>query len=152
MQYRAGLIHAKLPQKAAISQTLLGVQVQIGGSTTELIYKVRLGSSCSIAPNIGHRRRFGAATKLPASARAPVGYSRTKSDNAANSRSNGAISPRDGADLPAAQAVVTKELLSLAVGETRDFEFRPTVPGDLRIEVRHPTDGRFRTSIDVQVR
>ena len=45
MQDNAELTPAKLPQKAAISQTFLGVQVQIGGSTTELIYKVRLGSS-----------------------------------------------------------------------------------------------------------
>ena len=57
---------------------------------------------------------------------------------------------KDGIDLPAAQALVTKNLLSLAVGETRDFEFQPTVAGDLRVEVRLP-DGRLRTSIDVQV-
>jgi hypothetical protein len=31
MQDRAELIHAKLPQKAAVSQTFLGVQDQIGG-------------------------------------------------------------------------------------------------------------------------
>ena len=58
---------------------------------------------------------------------------------------------KDGVDLPAAQALVTKDLLSLAVGETRDFEFRPTGAGDLRVEVRLP-DVRLRTSIDVQVR
>ena len=57
---------------------------------------------------------------------------------------------KDGVDLPTAQAVITKELLSLAVGETRDFEFQPTAAGNLRVEFRHP-DGRFRTSIDVRV-
>jgi FtsP/CotA-like multicopper oxidase with cupredoxin domain len=57
---------------------------------------------------------------------------------------------KDGVDLPPTQAVVTKDVLSLAVGETRDFEFRPMVAGDLRVEVRLP-DGRLRTGIDVQV-
>jgi FtsP/CotA-like multicopper oxidase with cupredoxin domain len=45
---------------------------------------------------------------------------------------------KDGADLPLQQIVNTKEPLSIAVGETRDFEFRPTAPGDLRVELRMP--------------
>jgi FtsP/CotA-like multicopper oxidase with cupredoxin domain len=58
---------------------------------------------------------------------------------------------KDGADLPPQQIVSTKEALSLAVGETRDFEFKPTAPGDLRVEIRLP-NGNLRTSIGVQVR
>jgi len=55
-----------------------------------------------------------------------------------------------GADLPAAQTLVTKDVLSLAVGETREFEFRLTVAGNVRMEVRR-LDGSLRTSIGVQV-
>jgi manganese oxidase len=58
---------------------------------------------------------------------------------------------KDGADLPPNQTLTTAEVLSLSVGETRDFEYRPTSPGDLRVEIRNP-DGRLRTSIGVLVR
>ena len=58
---------------------------------------------------------------------------------------------KDGADLPPSQAVVTKSTQPLAVGETRDFEFRPTTAGDMRFEVRTST-GLARASMDVQVR
>lgn len=57
---------------------------------------------------------------------------------------------KDGVDLPPGQVQVTQEALSLAVGETRDFEYRPTEPGRLRVEIRLP-DGRLRASIDVIV-
>jgi FtsP/CotA-like multicopper oxidase with cupredoxin domain len=58
---------------------------------------------------------------------------------------------KDGADLPPAQIVVTKEALSLAVGETRDFDFKPGAPGILQVEVRLP-NGALRTKIDIEVR
>lgn len=58
---------------------------------------------------------------------------------------------KDGADLPPQQALVTHQALSLAVGETRDFEFTPADARDLRVEIRLP-DGRLRTSIDIVVR
>jgi FtsP/CotA-like multicopper oxidase with cupredoxin domain len=57
---------------------------------------------------------------------------------------------KDGADLPPAQIAVTKEALSLAVGETRDFEFTPGEAGTLQVEVRLP-NGALRTKIDVEV-
>jgi FtsP/CotA-like multicopper oxidase with cupredoxin domain len=57
---------------------------------------------------------------------------------------------KDGADLPPAQISVTKEALSLAVGETRDFEFTPGEAGTLQVEVRLP-NGALRTKIDVEV-
>jgi hypothetical protein len=69
----------------------------------------------------------------------------------ASSQSNGATSPRMVPDLPPAQIVDTKEALSLAVGETRDFEYQPKGPGNLRVEVRLP-NGALRTKIDIEVR
>jgi FtsP/CotA-like multicopper oxidase with cupredoxin domain len=58
---------------------------------------------------------------------------------------------KDGADLPPSQAVVTKSMESLAVGETRDFEYRPMIAGEMRFEVRTST-GVVRAVMDVQVR
>ena len=58
---------------------------------------------------------------------------------------------KDGADLPPQQIVNTKEALSVAVGGTRDFDFRLTAPGDLRVEIRLPS-GSLHTKIDVEVR
>jgi FtsP/CotA-like multicopper oxidase with cupredoxin domain len=58
---------------------------------------------------------------------------------------------KDAIELPPEQVVVTDQALSLAVGETRDFEYTPTEPGDLRVEIRLP-NGNLRTSIDVRVR
>ena len=42
---------------------------------------------------------------------------------------------KDGADLPEALATVRPAFQQLGNGETYDFEFTPTAPGDLRIEV-----------------
>jgi FtsP/CotA-like multicopper oxidase with cupredoxin domain len=57
---------------------------------------------------------------------------------------------KDGVELPPGQVRITSEPLSLAVGETRDFEYQPTTAGPMRIEVRLP-NGTLRTSIDVEV-
>jgi hypothetical protein len=56
---------------------------------------------------------------------------------------------KDGVELPAPQAVTTRGLLTLAVGETRDFEFRPETKGELKIEVHIPE--RLRASIGIEV-
>jgi FtsP/CotA-like multicopper oxidase with cupredoxin domain len=56
---------------------------------------------------------------------------------------------KDGFELPATQSMTTRELLSLAVGETRDFEFRPETPGELQIEVHLPE--RLRASLGIEV-
>jgi FtsP/CotA-like multicopper oxidase with cupredoxin domain len=58
---------------------------------------------------------------------------------------------KDAIELPPEQVVDTDQALSLAVGETRDFEFTPATAGDLRVEIRLPNGG-LRTSIDVRVR
>jgi len=42
---------------------------------------------------------------------------------------------KDGADLPPNQATVRAAMLTIGVGETYDFEYEPTAPGDLRIDV-----------------
>ena len=42
---------------------------------------------------------------------------------------------KDGADLPPNQATVRAATLTIGVGETYDFEYEPTGPGDLRIDV-----------------
>jgi manganese oxidase len=59
---------------------------------------------------------------------------------------------KDGADLPASQAVESKaDRQSLTVGETRDFEFQPATPGQLSFEVRNIL-GRVRGTLTIQVR
>jgi FtsP/CotA-like multicopper oxidase with cupredoxin domain len=57
---------------------------------------------------------------------------------------------KDAVDLSREQARTTDQALSLAVGETRDFEFTPQAPGEMRIEIVLP-DGSVRTSIGVRV-
>ena len=42
---------------------------------------------------------------------------------------------KDGADLPAAQAVPRPAQQIVAVGETYDFEFAPSAPGDMQLEL-----------------
>lgn len=42
---------------------------------------------------------------------------------------------KDGADLPPNQATVRAATLTIGVGETYDFEYEPTGPGDLRLDV-----------------
>lgn len=49
---------------------------------------------------------------------------------------------KDGADLPAAQRVVTPAELQFGVGEIYDVEFTPRTPGDLRLRFGYPP--RFR--------
>lgn len=58
---------------------------------------------------------------------------------------------KDGADLPPSQAVVTKSMQAVAVGETRDFEYRPMAAGEMRFEVRTSAE-LVRARMDVQVR
>jgi hypothetical protein len=42
---------------------------------------------------------------------------------------------KDGADLPRALATVRPAFLPLSNGEIYDFEYTPTVPGQLQLEV-----------------
>ena len=58
---------------------------------------------------------------------------------------------KDGADLPPAQALEGKAVQQLTVGETRDYEVRPTEPGDLAFEVRNVV-GAVRGVLIVEVR
>ena len=58
---------------------------------------------------------------------------------------------KDGADLPAAQALEREARQVISVGETYDFEFVPAAPGDLRLEVLRPFN-RTRAVAEVQVR
>jgi len=48
---------------------------------------------------------------------------------------------KDGADLPAVQRWPRSAYLLTGPGETADFEFTPTVPGDLRLEVKTQLPG-----------
>jgi FtsP/CotA-like multicopper oxidase with cupredoxin domain len=41
---------------------------------------------------------------------------------------------KDGADLPPNQATMRPATLTISVGETYDFEYEPTGPGELRLE------------------
>ena len=45
---------------------------------------------------------------------------------------------KDGSDLPPPQAMLRGARQLVAVGETYDFEFEPTAPGDLRLETYRP--------------
>jgi FtsP/CotA-like multicopper oxidase with cupredoxin domain len=57
---------------------------------------------------------------------------------------------KDGANLPAAQALEHEARQTLGVGEIYDFEFQPVAKGDLRLEVQRPN--RTLTVMEVQVR
>jgi len=55
---------------------------------------------------------------------------------------------KDGADLPPAQATKRPASQIISVGETYDFEFEPTAPGELRLEViRRGTSGFMTTQL-----
>ncbi len=50
---------------------------------------------------------------------------------------------KDGADLPPAQRTPRRAFLMTGPGETADFTFTPTQPGDLRLEVRTAVSGWY---------
>jgi len=58
---------------------------------------------------------------------------------------------KDGADLPASQAVVTATPLVTGPGETVDFEYRPDGAGDLVLDLNSPFAG-WRLKVPVTVR
>ena len=53
---------------------------------------------------------------------------------------------KDGADLPEGQRSLTPAQLTIAVGETYDFELRPNQTGDVMLEVVRPAN-RFPAEI-----
>jgi FtsP/CotA-like multicopper oxidase with cupredoxin domain len=58
---------------------------------------------------------------------------------------------KDGADLPAAQALESKaDRQSLTTGETRDYEWRPMAAGDYKVEVRNIA-GKVRATLMIEV-
>jgi FtsP/CotA-like multicopper oxidase with cupredoxin domain len=59
---------------------------------------------------------------------------------------------KDGADLPAAQRVERPARQIVSMGETYDFEFTPSAPGDLRLEVRAGGAGPLLARVPVKVR
>ena len=58
---------------------------------------------------------------------------------------------KDGMDLPPAQALERDARQVVSVGETFDFEFKPAMKGDLRLEVLRPGN-RTLAVTEVQVR
>jgi manganese oxidase len=58
---------------------------------------------------------------------------------------------KDGAELPPAQALEQVADQVVSIGETYDFEFRPTAAGDLRLEVLRPFNRTWAVQ-EVQVR
>jgi hypothetical protein len=48
---------------------------------------------------------------------------------------------KDGADLPPAQRRLQPSHLITGTGETADFEFTPTAPGNLRLEIKTQLPG-----------
>lgn len=58
---------------------------------------------------------------------------------------------KDGADLPAVQATERSEPLLTGPGETADFEFTPSAPADLVIDLNSPFAG-WRLAVPVRVR
>ena len=57
---------------------------------------------------------------------------------------------KDGADLPASQAVRRRAALT-GPGETADFEYRPRTPGELWLTVDSPFAG-WRLDVPVKVK
>ena len=57
---------------------------------------------------------------------------------------------KDGADLPARQAVVKRARILMGPGETADFEFTPTIAGDLLLDVVTDLKG-WRVSVPIHV-
>ncbi len=59
---------------------------------------------------------------------------------------------RDGADLPAGAAAPARARQIVSIGETYDFEFVPSRPGSLRLEIRTPAPpGRLLVRVPIRV-
>ena len=62
---------------------------------------------------------------------------------------------KDGADLPAVQAITGPATLSFTPGEIHDVEFTPRTPGELTLEFAMPPQGRAAgqvTTVPIRVR
>ncbi len=57
---------------------------------------------------------------------------------------------KDGAELPAPAQVVRSAAFIAGPGETMDFEYRPTAPGPLHLEVQQRT-GLWKTRLPIRV-
>jgi len=57
---------------------------------------------------------------------------------------------KDGAELPPRQQVVQPAAMVTGPGQTMDFEYRPTEPGLLRLDVQQRT-GAWKTSLPIRV-
>ena len=58
---------------------------------------------------------------------------------------------KDGMDLPSDQAVSRSSEVQMGNGETYDFEFVPTTPGDLRVDVTN-AGGVLLVSMPIRVK
>jgi hypothetical protein len=59
---------------------------------------------------------------------------------------------KDGADLPEAQRTPRLARQLVSMGETFDYLYTPTAPGDLRLEVRAPGPGTLLARVPIKVR
>jgi hypothetical protein len=59
---------------------------------------------------------------------------------------------KDGMDLPAERAVVGSADIVMGNGESYDFEFSPSTPGDIRFEVVSGANNLFMASMPITVR
>jgi FtsP/CotA-like multicopper oxidase with cupredoxin domain len=59
---------------------------------------------------------------------------------------------KDGADLPPRQATTRPATLLTGPGETADFEFTPTLPGELRLEATTQTPPAWSVHVPIHVR
>lgn len=58
---------------------------------------------------------------------------------------------KDGADLPPDQATTRPARVTIGVGETYDFEYEPTAPGELCLEVARPGANGTISAVSVRV-
>lgn len=58
---------------------------------------------------------------------------------------------KDGAELPPAQTAPRVARQVISVGETYDFEYEPSAPGEMRLEIMKRSADPILTSIRVRV-
>ena len=58
---------------------------------------------------------------------------------------------KDGADLPERERTLRLAQQAVSIGETYDFEFQPLQRGQLRLEVRPPSQGRLTVRVPIRV-
>ena len=109
----------------------------------------------TVVLRVGRRYRFRFVGLAVTSPNATVFLTARPDSSLANLRDTMLVTWRplakDGADLPERDRALRPAEQVVSIGETHDFEFVPEHRGELRLELRPPSEGRLFVRVPLRV-